>query len=232
MRTEMLMALATALAASALAVSAPAQESAAGPPPPKLSDFDILTQRDPFSPEPEKEPVAPAKPPAKTPDPTPEKKRETRDEITKNLTVTGVFLPRDGGNAPVAIVEELGAKPRNLRQGDTFLAGSVTAVSMDGVTIVVDGQARVLKLGEPFADGTKTHQVYVDTGERVDGGASASAGTAATADGAGDGAAKKPGSISSLLTDAERALPPAEMRKLLMSRMKERRDAQRAEKGK
>lgn len=214
--------------ATGAAAPAPAADAA-----PKLSDYDVLKRRNPFSPVPEYEPKPTVKKPVKKPDPTPVKKRETRDEVSKNLTITGVVMPRAGSDRPFAIVEEDGEKPRQIRQGDKFLKGMITTVSMDGVTILLDGKAKVFKLGEPFADGTKTHKVYVDNGERVDGGAgSGKSSPSSGSSSSGGSSAKKSGGISSLLSEEERKLPDAERRKLLMKRMKERRAQQRAAKGK
>ena len=87
---------------AAAAPTATAQEPAPADAKPKLSDYDILRLRNPFSPVPEREPRPPTKP-TKKPTPKPVKKRATRDEISNNLTLTAIFLPESGGKAPVAL---------------------------------------------------------------------------------------------------------------------------------
>jgi hypothetical protein len=204
--------------ASAEPAVAPAKEF-------KLENFELFERRNPFSPIPERKPRTPVKKPEKKPDPKPVKQRDTRDEITKNLTLTSVMIPRDGSNRPVAIVEADGAEPKQLKEGDAFLKGTVTAVSLDGITVLIKGTARVLRLGEEFADGTKTHKVYVDTGERVDGKDKAAA---KASSGSGGSTTKKKGGISSLISAEERKnLSPKELSELIKKRMRERSKKQR-----
>ncbi|MHC5021485.1 MAG: hypothetical protein ACYTGX_15545 [Planctomycetota bacterium] len=212
-------------AATTAAKPAAKQEEQEGPKPFKLENFELFERRNPFSPTPEKKPRKPVKPAVKKPDPKPEKKRDIRDEVSKNLTLTAILIPRDGGKVPLAIVEEAGKDPKQLREGDAFLKGKVTAVSMDGITVLIDGTPRVIKMGEAFADGTKTHKVYADTGERVDGSDKPAENAGST--GTSGSESKKAGGVSSLLSDEERNLPDAERKKLLLKRLRERAKKQR-----
>jgi hypothetical protein len=214
-------------AAKAAPAAAPAPAAEEGPKEFKLENFELFERRNPFSPTPEKKPRKPPTKPVKKPDPKPEKKRDTRDEVSKNLTLTAILIPRDGGKVPVAIVEESGKDPKQLREGDAFLKGKITAVTMDGLTVLIDGTPRVIKLGEAFADGTKTHKVYTDTGERVDGGDKPAASGSSSGSSSSGSESKKAGGVSSLLSDEERKLPDAERKKLLLKRLRERAKKQR-----